>query len=254
MDPSRLDAQRHAAAAPVPAEAGRTLVTVCTYNEAENLPELVDRVFAVLPQTDLLIVDDDSPDGSGRWALDQAAADRRIKVILRPGQRGLGGAIRCAMVFAVDQPYDFLLNLDGDLSHSPEILPAMLKLAREDPSVDVVVGSRYCPGGGVQGWPWRRKLMSRLVNRFATAVLRLPVSDCSGSLRCYRVPTLAAIDPASLQSQGYAVLEEVLLRLHRQGAKMVEVPITFNDRTRGTSKLTLAEALRSSRQLIRMAR
>lgn len=233
--------------------APRVLVAVCTYNEMSNVRELFRRIFAALPDAQLLIVDDNSPDQTGNWAKQQAAADPRIQVIIRQHQRGLGGATRAAFQFAVDRGYDFLLNLDGDLSHDPEVLPTLLNTASEDPQIDVVVGSRYCPGGSVQGWPMRRKIMSRLVNRFAVTCLRLPVSDCSGSLRCYRVAALAAIDPGSLQSNGYAILEEVLIRLRAAGAKMVEVPIRFNDRQRGDSKLTSAEAFRSAGQLIRMA-
>lgn len=231
----------------------RVLVAVCTFNEATNLPELVDRVFAVLPKADLVVVDDNSPDGTGRWAIDRAVSDSRLKVIIREDARGLGGATKRAFQFAIDQRYDFLLNLDGDLSHEPEALPMMLAVAQRDAAIDVVVGSRYCAGGAVQGWPLRRRIMSRLVNRFAVGVLRLPVSDCSGSLRCYRVSTLASIDPTSLTSNGYAILEEVLLRLRAAGAKMVEVPIVFYDRTSGQSKLTFSEAIRSARQLVKMA-
>ncbi|HBJ38811.1 MAG TPA: polyprenol monophosphomannose synthase [Planctomycetaceae bacterium] len=231
----------------------RVLVAVCTYNESANLPELVDRIFAALPQTDIVVVDDNSPDGTGRWAIERAVHDSRLKVIIRENARGLGGATKRAFQFAVDQRYDFLLNLDGDLSHQPEALPTMLAVAQNDSAVDVVVGSRYCAGGAVQGWPLRRRVMSRLVNRFAVSVMRLPVSDCSGSLRCYRVETLAKIEPSSLTSNGYAILEEVLLRLRAAGAKMVEVPIVFYDRTRGDSKLTLSEAFRSARQLVKMA-
>jgi dolichol-phosphate mannosyltransferase len=218
-----------------------------------NLPELVDRIFTVLPQTDILVVDDNSPDGTGRWAIDRALTDSRLKVIIRENARGLGGATKLAFQFAVNQRYDFLLNLDGDLSHDPEALPMMLAVAQNNSAVDVVVGSRYCAGGAVQGWPLRRRVMSRIVNRFAVSVLRLPVSDCSGSLRCYRVETLARIEPASLSSNGYAILEEVLLRLRAAGAKMVEVPIVFTDRISGHSKLTISEAFRSARQLVKMA-
>ncbi len=231
----------------------KVLVAVCTYNEMSNIAELVQRIFAAVPQTDLLIVDDESPDGTGQWALQQAADDPRFHVIIRHQQRGLGGATRRAFEFAVERGYEFLLNLDGDLSHEPESLPALLAIARDDPAIDVVVGSRYCPGGSVRGWPLRRKIMSRMVNRFAVTCLRLPVSDCSGSLRCYRVSALATIDPGSLQSNGYAILEEVLIKLRVHGAKMAEVPITFNDRQAGDSKLTLSEAFRSASQLVRMA-
>lgn len=231
----------------------RVLVAVCTYNEIENLPELVERVFRSLPTVDLLIIDDQSPDQTGAWALERANHDSRIRVVIRAHERGLGSAIRRALEYAVDQQYDFLLNLDGDLSHEPEVLPQLLERMLTQPELDVVVGSRYCPGGSVRDWSLRRRLMSRIVNRFAASVLRLPVADCSGSLRCYRVATLAAIDPSTLRSEGYAVLEEVLLKLRTRGARMAELPIVFSERVHGTSKLTLAETIRAARQLIRLA-
>ncbi len=236
-----------------PADTESVLVAVCTYNEASNLPELTSRIFAALPQAHLLIVDDNSPDGSGRWAIDQAVENQRLRVIIRENERGLGGAIKCAMQYAIDQDYTYLLNLDGDLSHAPESLPEMLGVMQNDPSIDVVVGSRYCPGGAVHGWSTRRRWMSRLVNGFAVNVLRLPVSDCSGSFRCYRVSRLKQIQPASLASNGYSVLEEVLIKLAGKKARMVEVPIEFHDRTSGDSKLTLRETIRSATHLIKLA-
>ncbi|MGV3486079.1 MAG: polyprenol monophosphomannose synthase [Planctomycetaceae bacterium] len=229
------------------------LVAVCTYNEAANVQELVQRVFAALPDCHLLIVDDDSPDGTGKWVQQAMQEERRLKLIIRRDERGLGGATRTALQYAVDHAYRFVLNLDGDLSHNPSALPGMLEVARTQPDVDIVVGSRYTEAGTIQGWPLRRRLMSRVVNRFATLVLGLPVSDCSGSIRCYRVDALARLDPATLQSESYAILEEILVRLRNQGAKMVEVPIQFIDRAQGSSKLTTKETLRSAWQLINVA-
>jgi len=124
---------------------------------------------------------------------------------------------------------------------------------QQDPSIDVVVGSRYAPGGSIVGWPMRRKIMSRMVNRFATLCLRLPVKDCSGSMRCYRVEALAKLGLENLRVNGYAVLEEVLMRLHQRGEGMAEVPITFTERERGQSKLSLREAVRSMLQIISLA-
>ncbi len=229
------------------------LVAVCTYNEAINVAELSDRVFAAMPNCDLLFVDDNSPDGTAQWVQQAMQRDARFKLIIRKTERGLGGATRAALSYAVRNGYEFVLNLDGDLSHAPEALPELLAVAVGEPEVDVVVGSRYLEGGSIEGWPWRRRVMSRMVNRFATSVLRLPVSDCSGSLRCYRVAALAKIDPDKLKSESYAILEEVLLKLHHSGAKMREVPIHFVDRARGISKLTTREALRSMWQLIGVA-
>ncbi|TWU33802.1 polyprenol monophosphomannose synthase [Novipirellula artificiosorum] len=233
-------------------ETCRVLVGVCTYNEASNILPLVDRIRAALPDADLLIVDDNSPDGTAALIEDSFADDDAIRMIVRNNERGLGGAILRAMEEAIEGEYEFFLNLDGDLSHDPAQLPSLLEKAATSPQIDVVIGSRYVSGGQLLGWPWHRRLMSRLVNQFATLCLRLPVRDCSGSMRCYRVSTLKTADLAGLRSQGYSLLEELLVQLNRQGAKMAEVPITFTDRERGSSKLTLQEAVRSIVQMLRL--
>ena len=229
------------------------LVAVCTFNEVANLPELTRRVFDAVPDCHLLIIDDESPDGTAAWVEAKMQTEPRLRLLRRSGPRGLGGAIRAAFQYAVNHSYLYLLNLDGDLSHDPAMLPVMLQIAKSRSDIDVVVGSRYLPDGNVQGWPLHRRVMSRLVNQFATTVLRLPVSDCSGSFRCYRVSALAAIDPSTIRSNSFAVLEEVLVKLRLINAKMVEVPIRFSDRQLGTSKLTAGEAARSIWQLLRVA-
>lgn len=231
--------------------AGRTLVAVCTYNEAANIGEVLRRIRRALPGADLLVVDDASPDGTSQIVREFAAADAGVTLIERRGERGLGGAIRRAVEHAIAGNYEAFLNLDADLSHPPEQLPELLRRAQE--GTDVVVGSRYVPGGKIEGWSVRRRIMSRMVNRFATACLRLPVKDCSGSMRCYRVEALRRLDRAALRNTGYALLEELLVRLHQQGASMAEVPITFTDRAEGSSKLTLREAFRSVWQIIRLS-
>ncbi len=228
------------------------LVGVCTYNEAANIEEMIYRLRQSLPQADLLIVDDNSPDGTGAIACAMADGNENLRVMVRENERGLGSAIRAAMQVAIDENYQYFINLDGDLSHDPHDLPTLLSKASSDPAIDVVVGSRYVKGGRIVGWPRHRRLVSRLVNRFATLCLRLPVSDCSGSMRCYRVSALAEMDLSRLRSQGYSLLEEILLLLKQRDATMVEVPITFTDRQRGKSKLTLREALRSAAQIVRM--
>ena len=229
------------------------LVAVCTYNELANVPELTQRIYDALPDCHLLFVDDHSPDGTGDWVNNAMQSESRLRLIVRMNQRGLGGATRAALQYAVDNGYTYVLNLDGDLSHDPGVLPLMLGIAQSRPEVDVVVGSRYVQDGAIQGWPWRRRLMSRLVNKFATTILGLPVADCSGSMRCYRVAALAAMDPSTLKCESYAILEELLVRLSKHGSKMVEVPIQFIDRAKGNSKLTTREAMRSVWQLLRVA-
>ncbi|WP_372723313.1 polyprenol monophosphomannose synthase [Novipirellula sp.] len=231
----------------------RVLVGVCTYNEASNIATMIERLRASLPQADLLIVDDNSPDGTAGIALDLARVDPQVRVMVREHERGLGSAIRCAMSAAIEHSYDYFLNLDGDLSHDPAQLPTLLERATVNPEIDVVVGSRYVSGGKIVGWPLRRRIMSRMVNSFATLCLRLPVKDCSGSMRCYRVDSLCRLNLGDWNCRGYALLEELLVLLDRRDAVMAEVPITFTERQRGQSKLTFREAARSAFQIFRLA-
>ncbi len=146
--------------------AGKTLVVVATYNEIENLPPLVDEIFRFLPAADLLVVDDHSPDGTGQWCEARAAEDPRVHCLHRTGKLGLGTALIAAWRYALDNGYDYVLTMDADFSHPPKCLPAMLAGMNpaNGPSVDVMIGSRYIPGGGVEGWPWKRHFMSRGVN------------------------------------------------------------------------------------------
>lgn len=256
-DPPEPDASLGRAEATKPAAgqatAPRLLVVVCTYNEQLNLPSLIDEIHAVLPTAEVLVVDDDSPDGTGRWAQQQAAANGWMHALIRTNERGLGSALRAGIQFAIARDFNFVLNLDGDHSHRPRDLPRLLEKATSvEPPLDVVVGSRYLPGGGIEGWPLRRLMMSRTVNRFATSFLRLPVSDCSGALRCYRVEALRRLDWEAIRCNGYAIMEELLIALQRNGARFGEIPITFVDRRKGNSKLTFAESLRSAKALLRM--
>jgi dolichol-phosphate mannosyltransferase len=237
----------------ITASAPQVLVAVCTLNESENIVELVQGIRRSIPIADVLVVDDHSPDGTAELVAQLRRQDPRVRLVVRTDQRGLGGAIRHAMEFAIEHDYEYFLNLDGDLSHDPADLAGLLDRAIKSNDVDVVIGSRYVDGGAIQGWPFHRKLMSRMVNGFATRCLRLPVRDCSGSMRCYRVAALKRIGMQNVRVNGYAVLEELLVNLDRQGSRMAEVPITFTDRQRGKSKLTMREALRSSAQMVRMA-
>ncbi len=175
------------------------LIGVCTYEEAANIEALLVGLRGSLPHADVVVIDDDSPDGTAAIAqrLADADADAAIRVLVRRDQRGLGSAIVMAAGEAIAGDYDFFLNLDGDLSHDPQDLPRLLTSITADPEIDVVVGSRYAPGGKIVGWPQRRRWMSWLVNRFAVLCLRLPVRDCSGSIRCYRV---SALSPCRSQS------------------------------------------------------
>lgn len=233
--------------------APRVLVGLCTLNEASNIESMIRDLSHALPHADLLVIDDDSSDGTGDIVKQLGSDFSGLRLITRQGERGLGSAIRRAMSESLQGSYDFFLNLDADRSHDPHQLPDLLTVAVDHDDVDVVIGSRYVKGGAIDGWPIRRRVMSKMVNRFATTCLRIPVNDCSGSMRCYRVSALRAIGVDSLKSDGYSVLEEVLIKLHRNGSKMSEVPITFTDRVEGESKLTTREAVRSIWRMLQMA-
>ncbi|WP_235033205.1 polyprenol monophosphomannose synthase [Rubripirellula obstinata] len=231
---------------------GKILVGICTLNESKNIESLIHQVRGFVPEADILIVDDDSEDGTSAIVSKLAESDTKLTLNVRK-QRGLGGAIRHAMVAAIKGEYDLFINMDGDLSHSPSDLPAMLEAHAGRDDIDVVIGSRYVSGGKIDGWPLHRRLMSRLVNRFATLCLGLPVRDCSGSMRCYRVSALRDASATDLESNGYSILEEILVAMHRGGSTMTEVPITFTDRTQGESKLTLREATRSMIHMVKLS-
>jgi dolichol-phosphate mannosyltransferase len=227
------------------ANADKTLVMTATYNEIENLPRLVDEVLAVVPRVDFLVVDDNSPDGTGEWCDQRAAADSRVRCLHRAGKLGLGTAIVEGMKYAIEHGYKHLLNMDADFSHHPRYLPAMIGGMDPPvgPSLDVMIGSRYVPGGGTANWPLRRRLMSRAVNLYARWMLWLGANDCSGGYRCYRVATVAKLDLNSIRSRGYSFQEEILWMLRRAGARIGETPIVFADRVQGQSKINGREAV-----------
>ena len=224
--------------------AEKTLVTVPTYNEIENLPLLGEAIFKYLPEADILVVDDNSPDGTGAWCDNKGAEDPRVHCLHRPGLLGLGTATIAAMKYAIEHGYRYMMNMDADFSHPPECLPRFI--AGMDPSggpaVDVMIGSRYIPGGGVENWSPKRRLMSWSVNTYARWLLGLKVSDCSGAFRCYRVALLEKLDFDAIRSRGYSFQEEILWRLKRLGARFGETPFVFPDRKRGSSKINMREA------------
>jgi len=229
-----------------------TLVTLATYNEIENLPRLVDEIFAHAPAVDVLVIDDNSPDGTGAWCDQKAAVDPRVHCLHRAGKLGLGTATIAGMHYAIEHGYRYMLNMDADFSHHPRYLPALIAgmdHADGRPTVDVMIGSRYVAGGAIEGWPLKRHLMSRGVNTYARWLLGLRARDCSGAFRCYRTALLEKIDFATIRSRGYSFQEEILWLLKRQGARFGETPITFADREHGVSKIDAKEA-RSALRII----
>ena len=227
----------------------KTLAIVATYNEAENIGKLAAETFRVRPEMNLLIIDDNSPDGTGRIADEMQAADKRVTVIHRGGKLGLGSAIIEGLKYAIEKDYDFALVMDADFSHDPKYIPAMLDAS---PAADVVVGSRYIPGGGSVNWGAARKAASWLVNSFSRFILGVKAHDCSGAFRLYRISKLKGVALDKILSKGYSFQEEMLLRCQKAGLLITEVPIVFVDRKTGTSKLSLIEIARSMLTLVRL--
>lgn len=220
-----------------------TLVVVATYNEIENLPRLVDEIFVHAPDVDLLVIDDNSPDGTGGWCDERAETDGRVRCLHRAGKLGLGTATIAGLRAAIEGEYELVLTMDADFSHPPKNVPDLIEGIQRDEQIDVMVGSRYVTGGGVEGWPLKRRVMSRCVNLYARVLLGLKVKDCSGAFRCYRVATLKRLDLDTVRSRGYSYLEEILWRLKRNGARFAETPFVFVDREFGQTKINLREAL-----------
>jgi dolichol-phosphate mannosyltransferase len=225
----------------------RILVATAAYNERDNLPLLLQEIHRYLPRADILVVDDNSPDGTGKLADELASADPRLHVLHRAGKLGLGTAILAAMRYALDHDYDFLVNVDADLSHHPRYLPALLAGMNQH---DIMIGSRYVPGGGTKNWPLSRRLMSQAVNALARLLMRLPARDTSGGYRCYRVAALRRVELSRMLSFGYSFQEEVLYRCWQAKCKIGETPIIFEDRREGTSKANKKEMVRSMSVLV----
>lgn len=228
----------------------RLLISIATYNEKENLPVLVAGIHQFVPHADVLIVDDNSPDGTGQLADELAAADKRIQVKHRTGKLGLGSAIIAGMQQAIDQGYSRVVSMDADLSHDPKYLPALTTLSDRS---DVMIGSRYIPGGGVVNWPLQRWIISRSVNVLTRVLMRIPARDASGGFRCYRTSLLKKIDMNSFWSKGYSFQEEMLFRCIRAGGKVTETPIVFADRQEGASKANIKEMVRSLTVLLQLS-
>jgi dolichol-phosphate mannosyltransferase len=216
---------------------GRVLVVIPTYNEADNIRIIVERLRRAVPPVDLLIADDNSPDGTGRIADELSAADDRVHVLHRPGKQGLGAAYIAGFGWAREHGYDAVVEMDADGSHAPEELPRLLDALAE---ADAVLGSRYVPGGTVVNWPTSRMLISRGGNLYVRLALGMPFRDATGGYRAYRTPVLDKMELDSVSSQGYCFQVDLAWRAYRHGFRVAEVPITFADRERGASKMSQA--------------
>lgn len=219
-----------------PRDRRELLIVTPTYNEAENIEAFVRAVHAVTPWAHVLVVDDASPDGTGRIADAIATRDERVHVLHRPGKRGLGRAYVAGFGWGLERGYELLFEMDADLSHAPAHLPAMLAALAE--GADVVVGSRNVPGGGVRGWGVGRNVLSKGGSMYSRAVLGVGVRDLTTGFKGYTRGALEAIAPATLASNGYAFQIETTYRAVRRGLRVVEVPIVFVDRRAGHSKMS----------------
>jgi dolichol-phosphate mannosyltransferase len=228
----------------------RVLVSLCTYNERDNLGTLIPEIWKFAPAADVLVVDDNSPDGTGQLADEWVARDNRVHVLHRPGKQGLGTATLAGLRYALENEYTLLLNLDADCSHHPRFIPDLLALME---ACDVAIGSRYVRGGKIVGWGWMRHAMSRGINLYARTLLRLSTRDCSGAFRCYRLDRMRRLDFSRFLARGFAFQQEMLFRCRRIGCRFGETPIIFEDRRAGNSKISIRESLAAAWIILRLA-
>ncbi len=213
----------------------RTLVIVPTYNERENLPQLAERLLKLPVMVDLLVVDDNSPDGTGQLADELVARNSRIHVLHRSEKNGLGRAYCAGFTWALERDYEFVLEMDGDFSHDPDDVPRLLEAAKD---ADLVLGSRYCNGIRVINWPLSRLMLSKGAAKYVKVITGMPFSDPTGGYKCFRRRALQSIDLHAVRSNGYSFQIELTHKIWRQGMKIAEVPIVFTDRFQGTSKMS----------------
>lgn len=222
----------------------RVLIITPTYNERDNLETFLSLVFAVIPTTDVLVVDDNSPDGTGKLADEIAARDPRVKVLHRPGKMGLGTAYLAGFRRALEDGYDIVFEMDTDLSHDPKYVPEMLRAI--EGGADMVIGSRSIPGGGVEGWGPGRHLLSKGGSLYARTILGISVRDVTAGYKAFTRRALQALELDRVKSNGYSFQIELTYRLLQKGMKVVEIPTVFVDRRVGQSKMSrkiFAEAI-----------
>ncbi|MDP8993287.1 MAG: polyprenol monophosphomannose synthase [Actinomycetota bacterium] len=231
--------------------AGSVLVVVPTYNEAGNVATVLRRLRGCAPFADVLVVDDDSPDGTAEVAETVGGELGRISVLHHGRKRGIGGAYRDGLARGLEEGYEVLVEMDGDHSHDPAALPNLL--AAVAGGADLAIGSRYVPGGSIQNWPWHRRVLSRYGNRYAQRALGLPVVDATSGYRAYRASALRRAGLGECNADGHGFQIEIAYRLARAGGTLVEVPISFTDRTSGSSKISAGTVLETVGLVTRFA-
>jgi dolichol-phosphate mannosyltransferase len=215
----------------------RTLIVIPTYNERENIANLITDVLRFAPQADILVIDDGSPDGTGQLVDEIGATNPQVSALHRPGKMGLGTAYVLGFHYAIEHGYDLVFEMDADYSHNPKYLPDFLALAE---NADLVIGSRYIPGGDTPNWSPLRKFISGGGNIFARTVLGIPVKDCTAGYRCYRTAALQRLNLDAIHAQGYAFQVEMAYNFWKSGLRIRETPIVFEDRRVGKSKMSRA--------------
>jgi len=229
----------------------RQLICIPTYNEVSNILLLIERVHEAAPDADVLVIDDASPDGTGDLVRDRMLKDARLEIMARPAKLGLGTAYMAGFAYGLQHGYARVLTMDSDFSHPPDRIPALISAV--DGGAHLSVGSRYIPGGAIQGWAPGRRVLSATANFVARQLLRLQTHDCTGGFRCYSLRALQFLVTQPLRSSGYSALVELLTRCERAGMTIVEVPITFTDRTMGQSKISRQEIFRAMLTVFRLA-
>ena len=216
----------------------RALIVTPTYEEAENIKEFLERTRAAAPDADVLVVDDNSPDGTADLADEVGSRLCRIEVLRRPGKIGIGDAVRDGFTLGIERGYDIVVQIDADLSHDPAALPELL--GEIERGADAAIGSRYVPGGSIPHWPWYRRAVSKWGNRYATLVLGIPIRDATSGYRAFRADILKTSEYTNTRSKGYGFQIELCYRVWQHGGRIAQVPITFTDRVRGHSKMSLS--------------
>ena len=230
--------------------ARRAVIVIPTYNEYHNIRPLVDRILALPLPLDLFFVDDASPDGTGQLLDEICRSIPRCRVLHRSGKFGLGTAYREAYRMLLREPYIYFLQMDADLSHRPEDIPRLMQSATE---ADLVIGSRYCAGGGSQNWPLMRRMLSRTANRASGSLLRLAVMDSTAGFRCYRRSVIESLDAIDIRANGYAFQIEMAYYTQRMGFRILEIPIIFDDRKYAKSKMSYREIRGAMATLARLS-
>ena len=228
----------------------KSIVVVPTYNEIDNIDPLLEALLGLAANPDVLIVDDGSPDGTGVRVDEWSRKSSRVRVVHRPRKMGLGTAYIAGFTRALAEGYDAVVEMDADFSHRPSYVPDLLAKAAD---FDLVIGSRYIAGGGTRGWGLHRRLLSEGANLFARAMLGLNVKDCTAGFRCFRADALRRVDLGAILAEGYSFQVEMLFRILRGGGRVAEIPIIFEERRHGRSKISRSEVFRAVGTVLRLS-